>query len=212
MSILDILFKSKAGKENTEKAGVGGSTTTGFSSGRDIGSGTDRPGGSSAATASAVPSARSAIFSGAGTKKPAPAMPSAPAANPAQSSSSGPAMPTMKATDTHDEDCGACKAGTCGFVNKGMTTKKYGVPFYMRSDTFDKSDLERSATSQTSKMYTSIAPQVANELDMVAERSSAAKKDSALKSQEAASTHVKKVREEMANRANIQRTTLKFTR
>lgn len=221
-SILDILFKS-----STQKAGVGASMTSGFSSGRDIGSGTDRPGGSASATASAVPSARSALLGGSaggGTSspKPAAARPAggslAPSAAPAQAapSSSGPSVPGFESNAVkamHNDAEGAlCKCPSCAGMAKGMTTKKYGVPFYLRKNAFDKNDLERSATAQTSSMYTSIAPEVANELNMAVERGTAAAKNSALKSQDAASSNIKKVREEMADRANTPRTSLKFSR
>jgi len=99
-----------------------------------------------------------------------PATHSAPAAHPA------PAMGGQSAgmgIGAHSKSvgegyCGACKAGTCSeHVDKALTSRSLAIPVYMRQPAYDANGVFRSATTQTNRMYTGIAPPVAETLQGV---------------------------------------------
>jgi len=69
--------------------------------------------------------------------------------------------------------CAACKAGTCKDggheMEKALTSRSIAIPVYMRQAAYDPDGTFRSATTQTSRMYTGIAPPVAETLAYVAD-------------------------------------------
>ncbi len=219
-------------EEYTEKAGIG----TGYSSGMSIGQGMDRPGASTQAAASAAPRAVNAITSGSSrgpAAKPAQApsapgssaaAPSAPAASPTASSagssgartigagSPGPSIgighgPIQRGLDT------PCKCGVknCGCeVSKAVKASALSVPRHLRQGAvYDPNDIQRSATAQTSKMYTALAQPVQDTLDNIVDRDAQQLRLNAVKSQEEASRKVQEMREKL-NAAMVPKTSTRF--
>jgi hypothetical protein len=89
-------------------------------------------------------------------------------ATPGNAQKANPAAAALSAEDYHHHeaggDCTDCKLGKCtDTVHKALHSRALSIPFYMRpgvSQKYDPTGIERSATQQTSRMYTSLAPQV----------------------------------------------------
>jgi hypothetical protein len=64
--------------------------------------------------------------------------------------------------------CAACKAGTCkehhDDVDKALTSRALAIPVHLRRSAYDTF---QSATTQTSRMYSSIAPDVSDTINQV---------------------------------------------
>lgn len=121
--------------------GAGGSFSSGVSQGQGIGAGTASPGGTMPGTVGAAQSATSqAIDTLTEGRKKDPAG-------------------QQKAFDT---ECKACKAGNCSehTIGKALTSRTLAIPFHLRQPHYDPSAVARSATAQTSRMYSSVAPPV----------------------------------------------------
>jgi hypothetical protein len=70
------------------------------------------------------------------------------------------------------KSCEKCDAGDCPeHMEKALTSRSLVVPFYMRQPAYDSEGTMRSATAQTSRMYSSIAPDVDHTLQHIAAES-----------------------------------------
>ena len=67
--------------------------------------------------------------------------------------------------------CKACKAGMCKdhHMDKALTSRALAIPVYLRQPAYDPNGIFRSATTQTSRMYTGIAPPVTDTVQGVAD-------------------------------------------
>jgi hypothetical protein len=148
------------------KSGAGSSFSSGFSSGQSMGSGVDRPGGM------AQPAAGMAQRATAGALNKLPGMSEKPNKPAAPAGASAAKSADDLDVDQYEHACkgdGACKG--CGkHASKALTSRSMAIPFYMRSAAYDPSGIQRSATQQTSRMYTSLAPPVENTLQHTAEQ------------------------------------------
>jgi hypothetical protein len=134
--------------------GLGSSGSSGMSAGQSVGSGMDTPGGTAGATVGLAQQGAAGALNkvpggddGKGAAKPGEGAPgSAPAASP----------PSGGATD------GGVGAGG---VKKALTSQSMVIPVHMRG--YDPNSIARSATTQTSRMYTALAPPVQDTLQQV---------------------------------------------
>ena len=68
-----------------------------------------------------------------------------------------------------EKACKACKAGNCAeHMGKAMTSRALSIPVYMRPGIHDQDGIRRSATMQTSRMYTALSPDADNTIAHVA--------------------------------------------
>ena len=87
--------------------------------------------------------------------------------------SAGPAMRTAgrKLTGKSVGECADCAKGTCphSHVEKALHSRALSIPFYLRGNNqeYDSDAIRRSATQQTSRMYTSLAEPVRETLQQL---------------------------------------------
>jgi len=227
--------------EEYAKAGVGSSGIrqaggTGFSVGQGIGAGLDRPGGAATGVASGVNPTVSAISGSGGNYKPsggrtapkaatAPKAPTAPAAPtspptsyPTAGMELGPAGRARMSVKSHG--CDKCMKGECPHggeegheeIEKALTSRALSIPAHLRQPAaYDFDAIRRSATQQTSRMYTSLSPGAAESILNAAEQENKDPRVKAVKSQEESSKKVQEMRDKIAA-AMVPRTGIKFVR
>ena len=121
---------------------------------------------------------------------------------------------TMKA-----DGCADCAKGTCSHkehhyhhVSKAITSRSMAIPFHMRQPAYDPDGIRRSATTQTSRMYTALAEPVKDTLRHVMEQSDEDPMRRVAKAQEANRQHAQDMRKQLADAANQTRKSLHWTR
>ena len=169
--------------------GLGGNS--GYAAGAAVGAGLAHPGGSAAPTIGAARQVGTAATRAVTGPKTSPTT-STPTAT------KGGAM------------CKACDEGKCSDhpeVSKAMTSRSLAVPAHMRGPAaYDPNATFRSATTQTSRMYTALAPAVAETLEGLSV-------DPRIRGAEAdlrRSQEIQKVRDELQGRAGKPRGDIKF--
>lgn len=103
-----------------------------------------------------------------------PMAPTAPKPPKAPSAPKAPSVPKSisakeeaeEETCPHGMDVKACKACK-GEVEKALTSRSLVIPFHLRGPAYDPNAIERSATQQTSHMYTALAPAVEDTLNTI---------------------------------------------
>lgn len=221
-NILDMLFKSES-KEHKNKMHVFldemeeeyETSKGGFSSGMSVGQGLDTPGGSAAAAANTVAgvvgSARSKDSTGVGAPKAtttAPSAPTTPGSSPTSASSSN----KTYADSVKAMDCEKCAKGICDHehMDKAVNSRSLAIPRHLRGP-YDADNIRRSATQQTSRMYTSIAPDVDDTFNHIKDKANTDPRLNAVKAQENNSRTVRELREKIAASC-VPRRSQRFTR
>lgn len=154
----------------------------------------------------------------------APASPSGPssAATPAQGSSgasevsAGPAGPSIgighgPIQRSLDGKCSVCSLEKCNCsMGKALKAGALVIPRHLRAPAYDPNAIYRSATSQTSKMYTALAKPVEETLEYL-EKDSQKLRNQAMKSQEESSRKVQEMREKL-NAAVVPKIDTKYSK
>lgn len=140
----------EAAKAAAASAGLGSTASSGMSSGMGIGQGLATPGGTAQQTVGLAQQGAANVLNkvpGAGPDKPAGQQPQK------QPGTSG----------------GATGGGVGKSVEKALTSRSLSIPIYLRQPGYDPAGIQRSATMQTSRMYTALAPPVQDSINQVAE-------------------------------------------
>ncbi len=118
---------------------------------------------------------------------------------------------TMNRVAGKSNGCDGCDSGKCDHpehVEKAITSRSLVVPFHMRAGVaakYDKHTTERSATQQTSRMYTALAPPVRATLDHLINQEKADPRLNVAIRDAKRSEAVQKLRHEMAVKASETR-------
>lgn len=205
-------------EEYTEKGGPGSGRRAGSgSSGQAAGGASGASGGASGSGASAASapagssgggSAGASLGSGYGTGNAigaglaTPGGTAAPTASAAQQAASGTLNRVTKKSCAH---CGTekCNHNEDMDMEKAITSRSMAIPFYMRPGVqgYDRDGVRRSATQQTSRMYSSISPPVRQTIEHVKEREETDPRINAMKSGENYTQDINKLRHEMAKKS-----------
>lgn len=200
--------------------GLGGSFTSGVGTGQAVGAGMDTPGGSVAPLAGvATRTAGSAI------DKLSPNKPASPTAKACKACKNNDCPDHMNGREELDKDMveyASLNRGIHGSsapmmmsneepdeeAKKAMHSRSLAIPFWQRNPNYDPNDVYRSATTQTSRQYTSLAPLVRETVEDAKAGENAIERNE--KRVAKASDHVRKIREEQAKAANTPRTSMRF--
>lgn len=196
--------------EDTEKGEFTSSSGSGFSTGMGIGAGLDTPGGTASPTISGARSATSSVAGTHGASSTRGGTGTSPSSGSSKNYSSG-----LKYSKSNN-DCADCAAGKCPHKHeyeetaKAVKASSITIPRHMRGP-YDPNHIRRSATQQTSRMYTQLAPAVQGTIQTVKEIEKTDPRINAVKSQKENSRKVQELRDRIAA-SFVPRTGMKFTR
>lgn len=182
--------------EDASKGPITSASGSGFSTGMAIGSGLDTPGGTARPTISGARQAAGSVGDRAT----------------GQSSSAGTSRPK---TAVKSHGCEKCDKGICPHhyeeTAKALKAGALAIPRHMQGP-YDPEHTRRSATQQTSRMYTSLAPPVEDTVKQVQAEEKSDPRINAVKSQEENSRRVQELRDRIAASFMPRDAGLKFTR
>lgn len=114
-----------------------------------------------------------------------------------------------KLTGAKKSACTECGTADCACTSKALKSTDLAIPFYMRRQ-HDPSDIERSATQQTSRMYTSLAQPVRETLQQKAEDETRDPRINVAKSMQERADQIQQLRKSLAEKAMQTRTDPRF--